>query len=384
MLAVVVGVVLGLVGIWSLGRERPSPRAATRSDVLSEADGALQHVLMHWTPSADRDLARPYTEFLRALDEHVRVTFVLARELSATDQRLFESRLRQIDPSEGLLHRVERVTVGGPITAWSKDRALVSYKGSGTGRARLIVPAEPTEAWKERHNDWRSVSEVVKHYPGEFELDTTPFDFDAGDIAVGRGLLIFDANLLEKNRRRGYDTLKQLAGRLGEYLQMSVVTLGETPGDTPRHHLSMYMTPLTKNQVLVGDPVLARAIVGDGFRPGEKSLETGEPLTADFSPEVIARFDRAKADLAAHGFEVVPIVNVPFDDKTYFAYTNGVFEVRDGRRTAYVPVYDVPALDDSARTTYRKLGWDVIPIHVRSLFTYHGTIGCLVNVLERL
>jgi len=145
----------------------------------------------------------------------------------------------------------------------------------------------------------------------------------------------------------------------------------------------MYMTPLTKNQVLVGDPAAARAIVGEGFKPGESSLETGEPFTADFSPTMLARFKRAKDDLVARGFEVTSIVNVPFDDKTYFAYTNGVFEVRGGRRIAYVPAYDVPALDESAHATYRRLGWEVIPIHVRGLFAYHGTIGCVVNVLER-
>jgi hypothetical protein len=383
VLAIAVGVTFGLFAIWYLGRDGTNIRTATRSAVLSEADGALSHVLLHWTPSADRDLASPYTDFLRALNDGVRLTLVLSRDISEFDQKRLDSRLKQIDPTERLLHRVERVMVSGPITAWSKDRALVSYRDSGSGRARLIIPAEPTAAWKERHNDWLSVSEVVKRYPSQFDLDTTPFDFDAGDLAVGRGVLIFDTNLLEKNRRRGFATLEQLAGRLGEYFQMQVVTLGQQPGDTPRHHLSMYMTPLTKNQVLVGDPAAARAIVGEGFKPGESSLETGEPFTADFSPTMLARFKRAKDDLVARGFEVTSIVNVPFDDKTYFAYTNGVFEVRGGRRIAYVPAYDVPALDESAHATYRRLGWEVIPIHVRGLFAYHGTIGCVVNVLER-
>jgi hypothetical protein len=384
LLATAVGVALGLIGIWLTGR----PAAGTapvlrRAPVLSEADGALKHVLLHWTPSADRDLARPYAEFLRALDHSVRITFVVSRELSDIETNLFTSRLKQIDPSEQLLHRIDRVAVNGPITAWSKDRALVSARDSGSQRARLIIPAEPSQVWKERHNDWRSVAGVVDRFPKEFELDATPFDFDAGDLAVGRGLLIFDTNFLEKNRRRGFSTLEQLAGRVGEYFQMQVVTLGHNPGDTPRHHLSMYMTPLTGNQVLVGNPAAARTLVGDGFRPGESRVETGEPLVADFSPATIARFEKAKADLVSRGFEVTSIVNVPFDDKTYLSYTNGVFEVRAGRRIAYVPTYDIPVLDEAAHATYRKLGWEVVPIHVRGLFPYHGTIGCVVNVLAR-
>jgi hypothetical protein len=378
------GVGLGVLGIWALGRHQAAePKIQQHRALLPEADGALRHVLLHWTPKADRDLARPYADFLSAIAPNVKVTFVVPRNMAERETKMFEQRLVAIDPKKTLLARVVRVEVDGPITAWAKDRALVSKQESESSRARLIIPAEPTDNWIERHNDWRTVAEVVRKFPEHFELDAAPFDFDAGDIAVGRGSLIIDTNLLEKNRRRGYRNLQQLAGRLGEYLQMQVITLGQDWGDTPRHHLSMYMTPLTKNQVLVGDPKAAAAIVGEPWKPGEVAGDTQLPLAADFSPETVARFERAKQQLLAQGFEVTSIVNVPFDDKTYLAYTNGVFEVRDGRRIAYVPAYDVPALDEAAHETYKKLGWEVVPIHVRSLYPFHGTIGCVVNVLER-
>lgn len=384
VLGALLGVGLGVLGILALGRHRTeAPKTQEHRALLPEADGALTEVLLHWTPKADRDLARPYADFLSAIDPSVKVVFVVPRNLSENERQLLERRLTAIDPTNRLKARVERVEADGPITAWSKDRALVSKQDSVTGRAHLVIPAEPPSNWKERHNDWRTVAEVVRRFPQRFELDTSPFDFDAGDIAVGRGGLIIDGNLLEKNRRRGYTNLQQLAGRLGEYLQMQVITLGENWGDTPRHHLSMYMTPLTMNRVLVGDPTAAAAIVGDHYQPGEVAGDPEQPLVADFSPQTVARFERAKKDLVAQGFEVTSIVNVPFDDKTYLSYTNGVFEVRDGRHIAYVPAYDVPALDDAAHEIYRRLGWVVVPIHVRSLFPYHGTIGCVVNVLGR-
>lgn len=378
------GIGLGLIGIWAWSQRAPlPPKAPERHALLPEADAALGHVLLHWTPRADRDLARPYADFLRAIAPDVAVTFVIPRGATAQERELFERRLSVIDPTAGLATRAKRVEVEGPITAWSKDRALVSAQDSSSHRARLIVPAEPATSWKERHNDWRTVAEVVREFPDRFILDPAPFDFDAGDIAVARGGLLIDGNLLEKNRRRGFANLQQLAARLGQYLQMQVITIGEQWGDTPRHHLSMYMTPLTKNQVLVGDPKAAQAIVGAHWQPGEVGVESAEPLVADFSAETIARFERAERALSARGFEVVRIVNVPFDDKTYLSYTNGVYEVRSGRHIAYVPSYDVPALDAAAHETYRKLGWEVIPIHVRNLYPYHGTIGCVVNVLER-
>jgi hypothetical protein len=80
---------------------------------------------------------------------------------------------------------------------------------------------------------------------------------------------------------------------------------------------------------------------------------------------------------------VVRIPTVPFDDKTYFAYTNGVYETRGGRRFAWVPSFGVPAIDDAARAVYEGLGWSVVPVSVRSLYAQHGTIGCVVNVLAR-
>jgi hypothetical protein len=350
--------------------------------VLPEADGALAHVLMHWTPGGDAVLAPAYQDFLRPLDGAVTVSFVVPRGMSTTEQAAFSSRLDTIDPTGGLRQRALVIEVEGPITPWSKDRALVTSP-SGDKPARLIVPAEPTDNWKERRNDWRSVAEVAKKLSPQFSREVAPFDFDAGDLMVGRGQLLVDTNLLEKNRRRGYTSMKALGARLGEYFHMPVLTLGDTWGDTPRHHLSMYMTTLTQNHVLVGDPLAGRALVGENWEPGERGVESGKPLVADSSPETVARFERAAKELAAHGFQVTRIPTVAFEDKTYLAYTNGVFEVRDKRRIAYLPSYDVPALDAAAHDIYRKLGWEVIPIRVRGLYPFHGTIGCVVNVLER-
>jgi hypothetical protein len=274
------------------------------------------------------------------------------------------------------------VTAPGPITTWSKDRALVTGADE-RGVRRLVVPAEPSSGWRERHHDWATVGRVVGDRPDRLALEVTPFDYDAGDFAVGGGRLLVDTNLLEKNRHRGYTTLEQLVARLGEYFQMPVVGLGREWGDTPRHHLSMYMTPLRGNTVLVGDPRMAAELLGAEWRAGETSAETDEPLVADFSPATQERFERAARELRAQGFDVVRIPNVPFDDKTYIAYSNGVYEVREGQPRVYLPVYGEAALDRSAAGIYQRLGWKVVPVRVRRLYRYHGTIGCVVNVLGR-
>jgi hypothetical protein len=161
------------------------------------------------------------------------------------------------------------------------------------------------------------------------------------------------------------------------------VVLGEQPGDVPRHHLSMYLTPLTEGVVLLGDPRAGKEIVGEKFAPGEKSPDSGEALVADFSAQTVARYERAAADLARAGFRVTRIPTVPFDDKTYLAYTNGVFETRGAQKVAWVPTFDLPKLDEAALAVYRGLGWEVRPVPSRAAFPFHGTLGCLVNVLAR-
>jgi len=74
---------------------------------------------------------------------------------------------------------------------------------------------------------------------------------------------------------------------------------------------------------------------------------------------------------------------IPIGPKVYVTYTNGIFELRGGEMTAYMPSYGVPALDQAATEAYASAGVNVDPVPVRSVFRYCGTIGCLVNVLRR-
>jgi hypothetical protein len=145
----------------------------------------------------------------------------------------------------------------------------------------------------------------------------------------------------------------------------------------------MVLAPLGGGAVLLGDPRWGRALVGERYAPGAASPETGQPLAADFSEETLARYDRASRALGAAGFRVVRVPTVPFDEKTYYAYTNGVLETRAGHRVAWVPTFDEPRLDAAALAVYAAEGFEVRPVPGRALFPYHGTLGCLVNVLAR-
>jgi hypothetical protein len=293
----------------------------------------------------------------------------------------FHAFLARLDPGGALDARTRVVETDGPISVWSKDRALVSPAPGG--RTGLLVPMPPDGQWPERLNDWHTLSAVASAIPARYYVRELPLLFDAGDFAVTGNRVLIDANLFAKNRARGVASPEAMRDVVAKLLHRDVVMLGHDDGDVPRHHLSMYMAPLGDGVALVGDPAAALPIVGESYAPGDMSPDTGEALKADFGPVMLARFERAAKDLAAAGFHVVRIPTVAFDDKTYFAYTNGLYETRGGKKIAWVPQYGQPKLDAIAMKTYADLGWETHPVDVRAEWPLHGTIGCLANVLAR-
>jgi hypothetical protein len=348
--------------------------------LLDEAAGSLAEVSFYYVPEAAFLTEPIYSTFLATLDARTRILALVPPQTDGRDPTAeLRGFLRRLPQGEALLARTRIVVSHGPISPWSKDRALVA---AGTA-TQLLLPAEPSGPGPLRRADWLTPVDLARALPGELRVTVLPLDFDAGDFAVTSGRLLVDANLVAKNAGRGIDSPDALARTLRQVFAMDVTVLGHVPGDVPRHHLSMYLTPLDDGVVLVGDPQAGRRLVGAPFRPGEASPDTGAALVADFSGETQARFTRVASELARAGFRVVRIPTVPFDDKTYFAYTNGVFETRNGRRIAWVPVFDVPVLDQAALAVYAQLGWETRPVPSRAAFPYHGTLGCLINVLGR-
>ncbi len=393
------GIALGLMVatgvLWLRWRQAapplPAPEKKLAGGVLREDAGALGEILVHYVPALETLLADAYGDFLGTLPSSTRVVAVIPKPAAGSEAARdgLSRMLARVDPSGALAGRTRVVEVEGPISVWSKDRALVLAPDQGATRTGFAIPLPPDPRWKERANDWRTLEQVAGAMPDRFYVRQLPIEFDAGDFDIAGDGVIVDDNLVTKNRKRGVGDAGELRKLLEGALARPVVVLGHTDGDVPRHHLSMYMAALAPpgtldaRVALVGDPREARAMLGGEFVPGETDPDTGEPLRADFSDAMLARFDFAAAALAAAGWHVVRIPEVPFLDKTYMAYTNGVYETRGGARVAWMPTFDLPALDARATAIYESLGWQVHPVRARKLYAYHGTIGCLVNVLAR-
>jgi hypothetical protein len=379
-------VALGALKLASYTKPAPPPKPASRlaGGVVREDSGALTEVLVHYVPRLEPLVADAYADFLGTLDPTIRVVAVVPKADRADGPAPRERFLEMLDRIDrSLAARTRIVEVDGPISVWSKDRALVMAPSEGAPRTGLLIPAPPDPRWKERANDWHTLAQVAGAMPARFYVHQLPLDFDAGDFDVAGGRVLVDDNLVTKNRARGVADVTELRHLIEGMLGRPVTVLGAGDGDVPRHHMSMYMAALDGGVALVGDPAAARDVVGRDYVPGEVDPDTGGPLRADFSDAMVARFERAAADLAAAGWRVVRIPEVPFLDKTYMAYTNGVYETRGGTKIAWMPTFDVPELDARAHAVYESLGWQVKPVRARGLYALHGTIGCLVNVLAR-
>jgi hypothetical protein len=385
--AIIIGSIVGagaaVAALSLIPAKKPSPLAdlaPISGKLIDEAAGPIDEIVVYYVPEAERIFGPIYRAFLPTLDPSTRLIVLVPPQREGLDSsEKVKEFVRALPQGEALLSRTRIAVASQVISPWSKDRALVA-DGTPIG---LFAPAEPPSDQGRRRADWNTPMDLARSFPGELRATVMSLDYDAGDFAVTGGRLLVDANLVGKNAGRGLDTPEKIAAFLRRAFSMEVVVLGREPGDVPRHHLSMYLTPLTDSVVLLGDPREGQRLVGAGYKPGETSPDSGEPLSPDFSEECLRRYDRAEAELKAAGFKVVKIPTVPFDDKTYFAYTNGVFETRAGRHIAWVPVYDVPALDEAALGVYRGLGWEVRPVPARAAFPFHGTIGCLANVLAR-
>lgn len=325
--------------------------------VLPENSGAITAVAFQFTYASSSTSCEAIQAFLKAINTSATIYVICG---NTEDAALFDSTAkswRLANPS-----RIRTVVVGSSITGWCKDRFLVA----GGSPARLLCPMPSLYETESRAGDSNVAPALARDDSAQFQVVDLPLRFDSGDIVTTQSRVIVSDNLFEKNNR---DTHFQ--ARLEAMFGKKVVWLH----GVPPHHIGMFAAPLDDRTVLVGDPAL--------MKPMWSTTLDNTLGRAYFSPEVEALFANAQAQLRAAGFRVVKIPTAYLAPQVYITYTNGVFEVRGGKKIVYMPSYGEPALDSSAAATYAAEGWTVKPIPVRKLYNLRGTIGCLINVVGR-
>jgi len=380
------GAPVGLAAALLLGRVLAPDEPTTppeRVEGVAEVGGALREVWLQYTEAGETLVDEAYADFLGGLAQDVELRVLVGMEADAAAWRRFARNL-----GLGGAARAKVTVAGTPITVWSRDRAL-ALRGSDA-RWSWLVPPEPDESWELRRNDWRAVFALARARGGT-DVVELPFEFEAGDLIVTESRVLFGANLAARNAGGPWRETAALREALRAWTGREPLQLGAEEGDVPPYHLAMYVMPVAADVALVGDPSIAKGLLGEAWRSGALRPEDDAPLVADFGSQMQARFDRAASDLTAAGWRVYRVPVVPFDDRTYITWTNVVLDRRDGRGVVYLPSYAADAavepqlarLDARSRAAWEQHGYDVRPIRVRKLWPHHGTIGCLINVLAR-
>ncbi|MDP6446709.1 MAG: hypothetical protein QF805_23155, partial [Pirellulaceae bacterium] len=368
------GVLLGLVAsaLVLLAFENNRATAVSMGPQLSDCDGAIGELVIHYVGGAHEIVGAVYDDFLRQLPADVTVHVV------CPDRSGFDELIDHVGTTRCIL---SPVISGHPITTWSRDRWLAIAPSPGRSATIVMSPRGEMGAdiWPERAGD-AEVGDGLASALGPQRVISIRSElyFDGGDFVADDQTVFVTPNVLVRNLQHTVETREQLLARLSMAAQRDVVLLR----DAPDHHAGMYMMPVGERTVLVGDPRMAMELLA---ADNENTGGLCPPQGPDFRPETIARFDAVARQCRDVGYRVVRIPVAPGrDGRTYITYLNAILDEREGRRTVYMPVFDgAGALNRVAQDIWVRLGYNVRRVNCSACYEHFGSLRCLVNVLRR-
>jgi hypothetical protein len=339
--------------------------------IVSECDGALGEIVIHYVGEAAEATLPTYRAFLGKLPAEVTV------HVACPDEQSYKDLLAGIGATRC---KLSPVIVGHALTAWSRDRWLAL--GGATGpETVLLCPRgeEGADIWPARAGDQRIAEDLAAALGKGLTARCSDFYFDGGDFAADGETVFVRPRVLLRNVQRTVADRTELAAGLEAALKRCIVLFDKAPD----HHVGMYMMPIGDRTVLVGDPKLAKTLLVEA-----KEIEDLQPFFPggpDFSEETAALFDAVAAQCRSAGYRVVRIPVVPGSDgRTYITYVNVIQDHRKDRKTVYMPVFSqAEILNRAAAAIWEKQGFEVEPIDCNNCSKYFGSLHCLVNVLRR-
>ena len=376
-----VGVVLGLlagVAILSIVGGRGGKSAAPPTGpVLSECDGRLDELVIHYEPAAKDLVQRVYRDFLGALDGDVIVHAV------CPNQTAFDDLTAMAGP---VACRLMPVVVDHPMTTWSRDRWVALAPAAAGGPATLISPLGEAagEIWPAHAGDERIGDDLAAALAPAVRALRSALYFDGGDFLADSANVFVVSRVLQRNIQHTVGTRDELLRILSSQLKRRVILLDESPD----HHAGMFMVSAGGRRMLVGDPGLGRKCLATaGADPDSAVADELACLSggADFTPETQHLFDAVAAQCTATGYQVARLPVIPArDGRTYLTYANVMIDVRGTRRIVYLPFYrGFEPLNAAARAVWTGLGYEIRPVDCTSVYQHFGCLHCLVNVLKR-
>ncbi|MDX1565361.1 MAG: hypothetical protein R3236_08155, partial [Phycisphaeraceae bacterium] len=196
---------------------------------MSDCDGRLEQIVLHYTAESESIAATPYRQLIRQLPEDVTVHVVCP----GPDD--FEHLIERLG---GPRPNVRPVIVDHPITCWSRDRWVALARD---GRTTLLTPRgeQGAEVWPERAGDGRvgtDLSRILKHVHHR----RSSLLFDGGDFVSDGQTAFVTPDVLRRNLQQTVQDRDELIRRLESVLNVRVVLLD----DAPDHHAGMFMMAL--------------------------------------------------------------------------------------------------------------------------------------------
>ena len=374
-----VGVIIGLVAGGAILALTGSPerRPVPCGPILSECDGHLRELVLHYEPSAKEIVAPVYRDFLGALDSDVRVHIV------CPDRPAFDDLVATVGP---LKCRVSPILAGHPITTWSRDRWVALTPAVAGGATTLWSPRGEAgeEIWPARAGDERVGRDIAAALAPAVLARRSGLYFDGGDFLADSDAVFVVPRVLQHNIQQTVRNRQEFLDILSRELKRRVIMLDEAPD----HHAGMFMASVGNKTMLVGDPALGRELISVEMAQYDRA-GTNEfmslPGGPDFTASTQHLFDAVAGQCAAAGYRVVHIPVVPArDGRTYLTYVNVLIDQQGGRRLVYLPFYrGVERLNAAARSIWEDLGYEIRPVDCTTAYRHFGCLHCLVNVLKR-
>jgi hypothetical protein len=373
------GALIGLAGgLAILAATRGSLNDASASGpILSECDGRMRELVVHYEPAAREIVADAYRDFLGALESDVMVHVVCPDRAAFEDFVVLAGRVRC---------RLAPILTHHPITTWARDRWVVLTPASAAGAATVVSPRGEVavEVWPARAGDQRVGQDIAAALGPAVRAVRSGLYFDGGDLLADSDNVFVMPRVLQRNLQHTVSGRQEFLSTLATVLKRRVILLEAAPD----HHAGMFMASIGGRVMLVGDPHLAKSLMPAPCAaqdPNGSNDFMSLPGGPDFTDATQRLFDRVAEQCAAAGYRVVRLPVAPArDGRTYLTYVNVLLDRAGGRQIVYLPYYrGAEALNVAARAQWQALGFEVRPVDCTGAYRHFGCLHCLVNVLRR-
>lgn len=260
-----------------------------------------------------------------------------------------------------------------PMTMWARDAAVLLR--TADQREVLLLPRSfrgdcQVDPKLNRHvvQGTGAAPACLSRCLPDLLVRRSRLGFEGGDVVASRQSVIIGGEVVARNMSELKLTKNEVLELFREQFGLPVTVVSPPP----EFHLDLGFTFLDDHTIAVADP-------GEGLRLAEGMPELARLVQATLDKGVTEKYQRAARQLTAEGFQVVRLPNLCGVGLStpYLTYNNVLLENYAGLKRVYLPVYNVPPLDDCAREIYRSHGFQVVDMPSARLSTkLWGAVRC--------